>query len=48
MKIQGAIKNGQSRDLGNIGHTTQTEGKQSTEDLTDNYSITFLTERKTV
>ena len=29
-KTEGAVKNGQSRNTGNIGHNTQDEDKQST------------------
>jgi len=29
-KIEGAIKNGQSRDTGNAGHKTRDEDKQNT------------------
>ena len=39
-KVEGAIKNGQSRETGNIGHKIQNEEKQNTTQRTKQMSNT--------
>jgi hypothetical protein len=38
-KTEGSIKNGPSRDTGNIGHMTQDEDKQNKKHYTENLKI---------